>query len=52
MNKKSENFAELRIVLFPEQFLITGADDPCLKIVKSQLSQIVNYIKTNPNKKY
>lgn len=52
ISKKNGSSAEIRIVLLPENILIPQVSDPILKIVKAQLSQIINYIKTNPNKKY
>ena len=44
--------AQLRIILLPERMMNSQTDDAGLKIVKSQLTQILNYIKTYPNKKY
>lgn len=31
---------------------MTPLSDPALKLTKSQLSQLLTYIKSNPNKKY
>ena len=49
---KSKNSPELRIILFPEAIMRSHAEDPNLKIVRSQLTQILNYIRSYPNKKY
>ena len=49
---KKDSPAQLRIVLLPEAMINSQVDEPSLKIVRSQLTQILNYIKTYPNKKY
>ena len=43
---------EVRLLLLPAEFLITRPSDPNLRAIKNQLLQILNYIKTNPNKRY
>ena len=50
MRKNSQT--QLRIVLLPTAMMAAQVEDAGLKIVRTQLTQILNYIKTYPNKKY
>ena len=43
---------ELRLIMLPSKLLSEHVDDPTLKLVKNQFTQLLNYIKTNPNKRY
>jgi hypothetical protein len=52
MSKKNGNGTEIRIILLPDNIFPHNVEDPAMKIVKAQLSQMINYIKTNPSKKY
>lgn len=49
---KNNQKARLRVVMLPTAMLGGQVEDAYLKIVRSQLTQILNYIKTYPNKKY
>lgn len=52
VSKKSGSGVEVRIILLPDSIFPHNVEDPAMKIVKAQLSQMINYIKTNPSKKY
>ena len=42
----------MRIVMFPHEFISQSNSDTNLRVIKNQLIQILNYIKTNPQKRY
>ena len=47
-----ESQSELRVILLPTDFLDTNSRNQSLQLVRKQISQILNYLKLNPSKRY